>query len=166
VTYDSEGNVKENGTFAFGNYIDYTSIQINKFLETRLMTHLEFVTTDDLTKFLSKKWKTTFISKKEGKHHHNREFLIEKIIENHKKSIKEDIYEIDYVYDIFGNEIIQPCKGTDDNIYDLFSMKYMFSKNKDGEYENIPSSSDENGNKTIHFPVMANGKVLNNYTMV
>jgi hypothetical protein len=70
------------------------------------------------------------------------------------------------VYDIFGNEIIQPCKGTDDNIYDLFSMKYMFSKNKDGEYENIPSSSDENGNKTIHFPVMANGKVLNNYTMV
>ena len=55
-----------------------------------------------------------------------------------KKEFQQE--ESDEKYDLFGNEIINPCRGNDDVIYDLSSMEYLFSKNvkntgcKNGHY--------------------------------
>ena len=74
--------------------------------------------------------------------------------------------EIDDEYDLFGNQIISPCKGSDDLYYDKKSMEYLFKKNSKGEYLHISYSYDENNIPTPNFPISSNGKILNNYSLL
>ena len=46
--------------------------------------------------------------------------------------------------DLFGNPIMTPCLGNDGQIYDIESMNYLFQKNEQGEYVNIPYKYNEN----------------------
>ena len=67
--------------------------------------------------------------------------------------------------DLFGNQIQTPCLGNDGGIYDISSMEYLFKKNEQGEYINIPYSYDENTNRIPNFPRMNNGIPLSSYVI-
>lgn len=67
-------------------------------------------------------------------------------------------------YDLFGNEIVNPVIGFDDEKYDESSMKYLFERNDENEFVNIQYTYDENNNRQPNYPIMANGKKLDGYT--
>ena len=67
--------------------------------------------------------------------------------------------------DLFGNEIKTPVRGSDDTVYDLQSMTYLFEKKEDGDYQNI-SYRYEHGVRVPNFPVMGNGKSLHDYEII
>lgn len=69
-------------------------------------------------------------------------------------------------FDLFGNEIVKPCRGNDGNIYDESSMLYLFKKNESNEYINIQYKYDNSGSLIPNYPVMTNGKILDGYSYI
>ena len=69
-------------------------------------------------------------------------------------------------YDLFGNEILYPVKGSDGLIYDKVSMEYLFKKDQEGKYLNIPYIYNEFNISIPNFPVMTNGKKLYSFTFL
>ena len=67
-------------------------------------------------------------------------------------------------YDLFGNEIKSPVIGNDGAIYDLESMKTLFTK-KNNRYLHI-SYGYENEESVPNYPRMENGKILSEYYTV
>ena len=78
-------------------------------------------------------------------------------IEKEKENENENEYEVD----LFGNNIVNRCKGNDGCIYDETSMLYLFHQDEEsGRYTNISYRNDE-----PQFPIMTNGKRLSEYTL-
>ena len=122
---------------------------LESFLETRNSSCLDIVPTESIHVFLKKK-KISFSK------HVSREKLIKKLIsfpKNREKNEKDE-------YDLFGNRYIHPVKGSDGEIYDKSSMEYLFLKDSDGKYINIPYHYSFSGELEPYFPIMANGKKL------
>ena len=67
--------------------------------------------------------------------------------------------------DLFGNPLKNPCLGKDGEIYDLISMEYLFKKNSEGEYINIPYQYNEKKERVPNYPRMKNGICLSSYRL-
>jgi len=136
-------------------------MNITSFLETKDVSKIKKVNLRLLRKYIDKKYneKNTKLTRKQ---------VIDVIVNNYNTKKKEfQQEESDEKYDLFGNEIINPCRGNDDVIYDLSSMEYLFSKNDWGEYRNIKyvwSSSSQN--YVPNFPIMTNGIQLKTFTQL
>ena len=66
--------------------------------------------------------------------------------------------------DLFGNEITIPCFGDDGGIYDLSSMQYMFERNDEGEYINIPYMYNENTERVPNYRRVHAAQPLTQYS--
>ena len=88
--------------------------------------------------------------------------LIQKLIQSHQIN---NIDQIDS-FDLFGNEILEPVKGSDGQIYDLSSMEYLFQKNTDGKFLHIPYIYNHFNILVPNFPTMANGKQLYSFLKI
>jgi hypothetical protein len=65
--------------------------------------------------------------------------------------------------DLFGNPIINPCVGNDNEIYDMVSMEYLFQKDEEGSYVNIPYQYNAERDLVPNFPRMKSGIRLSSY---
>ena len=132
-----------------------------KYLETRDSSVLDEISTKEIQKYMEKRFKMT-IPDTEIKAE-----LLEQLIllsrQSEKHTIEENHQEVKC--DEFGNEIVTKCLGSDGNIYDIQSMLYLFQKNKQGDYANIPYHY-VNGERRPNFPVMGNGKRLDGYQII
>ena len=86
--------------------------------------------------------------------------LLKKEYKEKEKLLSEETIKLD----LFGNEIKQPVLGSDGEIYDESSMKYLFEKNEKNEFINLSYTYDKDNNRIPNFPRMANGKILDGYT--
>jgi antitoxin component YwqK of YwqJK toxin-antitoxin module len=95
-----------------------------------------------------------------------RKDVLERLKEEHRKvkSLNTIHTEVEAQEDLFGNEITIPCFGDDGGVYDLQSMMYMFARNQQGEYENIPYRYDENDERGPSFRRMYAAKLLTHYS--
>ncbi|MAI13649.1 MAG: hypothetical protein CMM15_06490 [Rhodospirillaceae bacterium] len=95
-----------------------------------------------------------------------RKDVLERLKEEHRKvtSLNTVHTEVEAQEDLFGNEITIPCFGNDGGVYDLRSMMYMFARNRQGEYENIPYHYDENDERVPSFRRMHAAKLLTHYS--
>ena len=156
ILYESDKTIK--GTFIKGEYFDYRGYLIRNFIETRNTTYLKKVTKDNLCEYS----KCVF-SKNISKFKTKQKIILE-LIENYQISCKTtpptDNDDVDK-YDLFGNEIKIPCLGSDNEIYDLSSMEYLFQMDYSGKYKNISYI-----NLVPNFPVMKNGLVLSFYKIL
>ena len=80
--------------------------------------------------------------------------------ENYNKNKK--LIHKDDEFDLFGNKIIIPCFGNDNQIYDLLSMEYLFLQNDENDYVNI-SYIYENNIRVPNYPIMEGGQRLTSY---
>lgn len=156
--YYENGSIKSKGRYIQGKWFDETSSFLQKYLETRDSSILKKVTAKEIQSYIEKNFMQTFPSQK------RKSFLIcelEKLSDKKKKEIIID----DFDYDEFGNEIQTQCLGTDGNIYDISSMYYLFEKNENGEYKNIPYKY-KNNERVPNFPRMGNGQILNGFEIL
>lgn len=95
-----------------------------------------------------------------------RKDVLERLKDEHRKvtSLNTVQTEVEAQEDLFGNEITIPCFGNDGGVYDLRSMMYMFARNRQGEYQNIPYHYDENDERVPNFRRMYAAKLLTHYS--
>ena len=135
------------------------SVQIKKFLETRNECHLDFVPTESLKEFLEKQFSVVLSTS-------SREEIVHLLSEKDTLS-KTQIELVDEdTHDLFGNKIVSPVVGSDGGIYNLSSMEYLFEKDENEEYINIPYQYNESGDRVPVFPRMKNGVRLTSYTIL
>jgi len=127
-------------------------------MDTRDSTDLKKVTAKEIQSYLEENFNQTYSSQK------RKPFLIQELEKLYQKK-KEYIMIEDVGYDEFGNEIQTKCLGSDGNIYDISSMNYLFEKNKNGDYKNIPYKYEKN-ERVPNFPRMGNGQILNGYEIL
>lgn len=138
-----------------------TEMNIASFLETKDASKIKKVNLRLLRKYIDKKYneKNTKLTRKQ---------VISVIVDNYNKNKKELQQEESHEnYDLFGNEIVNPCRGNDDILYDLSSMEYLFSKNDYGDYKNIKyvwSSSSQS--YVPNFPILTKGIQLKSFTQL
>lgn len=131
-------------------------MKILSYLETKQKKKLEKTYKKDYLHFLEKKYK---IIKKENL---KKKELIS-LIENEYYSKKNEIMVNEGEYDLFGNEMINPVKGFDGEIYDESSMIYLFERDEKMEFKHIPYIYNEQNERVPNYPIMSNGKPLNGY---
>jgi hypothetical protein len=136
-------------------------LNILNYLETKNKRKLEKIYKSDYLRFLKEKYdeKDDELKKKNKKQLLNH---IEKIRNNILSP--EETISTEEKFDLFGNEIVNPVKGFDEEIYDESSMKYLFERNDENEFINISYSYDQKNNSIPNYPIMTNGKILNGYT--
>lgn len=159
------GQSYENGILIFSgswrnNEKDLTnerqSNALKLFLETDHAKHIEKLPLRFLRQYLEKTYQE---KNKEWKRHQVVEKLKEKYHEHQKAT--EDELETE---DLFGNEIVIPCYGSDGGIYDISSMRYLFHRNDENEYTNIPYFYDASDVRTPNYRRMKDGLVLSHYS--
>ena len=133
--------------------------QIQKFLETRNDSDLDFVCTDMLQTFLENRFSIVHNNK-------NRVELQTILLQQDTLSKVKSVSVKDDRYDLFGNEINHPVLGSDGAIYDISSMEQLFEKDEDNEYVNISYHYDDGGQRVPLFPRMENGIRLSFYTIL
>lgn len=149
-----EENKVTEGTFIQGEFFDVKRYLIRNFIETRRDVYLKKFSKNDIREYSLSNFSKN-ISKCQTK-----EKMILELIQNYQISCKtnaENNNDMDK-YDLFGNEIKNPCLGSDNEIYDLSSMEYLFEIDSSGKYKNISYT-----NSSPNFPVMKNGLVLSFY---
>lgn len=179
VLYHNNGNVKYDGIFSYGvfqNGVEYTEngsvinsnnirqkhrdeMNIRNFLETNNTEKIQEISKDILIEFTEKTYSITICPK--TPHDEILNQMRELFQKNRLNLIKNQ--ENNDVFDTFGNEIIVPCIGSDDAIYDITSMEYLFLRNEVGDYVNIKYIYNDNNESIPNFPLMNNGKILNSY---
>ena len=92
---------------------------IHTFLETKNTEFLERVSPRNLRFFLEKE--NISFSK-----YSTKKILIQKLLTYKKQNLIDNVEN----YDLFGNEILYPVKGSDGLIYDKVSMEYLLKKIK------------------------------------
>lgn len=158
IFYTINGSIESKGRYIQGKWFDETSSYLCKYLEIRDPSILKKVTAKEIQGYLEKNFNQTYSSQK------RKPFLIqelEKLSDEKKKEMM--IEEIDY--DEFGNEITTQCLGSDGNIYDISSMYYLFEKNENGDYKNIPYKYEKN-ERVPNFPRMGNGQILKDFEIL
>ena len=139
---------------------------IYSFLETKNKKILNKIYKKDYLKFLEEKYDIYNVEVKTKKQ-------LVRIIEEQKKKekVQRSFNTEPTKFDLFGNEIVKPCRGNDGNIYDESSMLYLFKKDESNEYINIQYRYKESANnpcesviKIPNYPVMTNGKILDGYS--
>lgn len=131
---------------------------IQSFFETKDQKILPKISKKGYLDFIQKKYnilpsRQNLMSKKE----------LRKWIEN-KKSSTHTPQVSKEIFDLFGNEIINPVQGSDGVTYDESSLIYLFKRDEiTKDYINIPYVYDENGQRIPSFPIMSNGKTLSGY---
>lgn len=131
------------------------------YLETADVTRVKNIPLRFLRKYLketyqeeNKQWRRKdVIEMIQKKHRHTKQ--------SNQTSNVHDLIETD---DIFGNEIVIACFGDDGGVYDLKSMLYMFEKNEEGDYTNIPYEYDENNQRIPSFRRVHAAKQLTSYS--
>lgn len=73
---------------------------------------------------------------------------------------------IDPETDLFGNPIVVACLGNDHGIYDLHSMQEFFRTNDKNEYVHHPYHWTADNQYVPKFPVVHEGRVLSDYTIL
>ena len=159
----------ENGPILYKEWVDGIPIDKEKkrnelkqemkilsFFETKQKKMIKKISKEDLIRYLQKKYNITVSDNLFKNDIIN---LIEKEY-NSKKNRK--FIEKDEL-DLFGNEIKNPVIGSDGEIYDESSMIYLFKKNKDMEFINIPYIYNEKNERVPNYPIMSNGKPLESY---
>lgn len=131
-------------------------MKILSYLETKQKKKLEKTSKKDYLQFLEKKYN---IIKKENLKKKDLVHLIEKEYSSKKNEIIIEEGE----FDLFGNEIRNPVEGFDGETYDESSMKYLFERDENMEFKNIPYIYNENNERVPNYPIMSNGKPLNGY---
>ena len=117
--------------------------------------------------FLIKKIEAENITSSKFNYRANRQKLLEILTTIREKKIETKTIpaeEKSPEYDLFGNEIKSPVIGNDGAIYDLESMKTLFTK-KNNRYLHI-SYGYENEESVPNYPRMENGKILSEYYTV
>lgn len=127
---------------------------ISSFLETRNKKFLKKVDRKTFLEFLKENYNMKDVEKKTKKQ-------LAGIIEKKKLELKE--VDNEEKIDLFGNEIINPVRGTDEGIYDESSMLYLFQKDENDDFINISYIYNDNGERIPKYPIMTNGKILNGY---
>lgn len=138
---------------------------ISSFLETKNKKILNKIYKKDYLRYLKETYNISNVENKTKK----QLFQIIERKNNEKKNQNEptrlDLLENEpEQFDLFGNEIVNPVRGFDDEIYDESSMKYLFQRNDENEFVNISYIYDENDKKIPNYPIMTNGKMLKGYT--
>lgn len=128
-------------------------MNIRNYLETLNDQKIEHVSNKQLVDFLSKNYKIVDTTL-------DRENLLSVLKENYNKNKK--LIHKDDEFDLFGNKIIIPCFGNDNQIYDLLSMEYLFLQNDENDYVNI-SYIYENNIRVPNYPIMEGGQRLTSY---
>ena len=127
---------------------------ISSFLETRNRKFLQKVDRKSFLEFLKENYNMQNIDKKSKKQ-------LVGIIEKMKLELKQA--ETEEKIDLFGNEIVNPVRGTDEEIYDESSMLYLFEKDENDDFKNISYVYGDKGERIPNFPVTTNGKILKGY---
>lgn len=179
VLYHNNGNVKYDGIFSYGvfqNGVKYAEdgsvinlnnerqkyrdeMNIRNFLETNNTEKIKDISKDILIEFAQKTYSITICPNTTQNEILNQ--MRELFQKNRLNLIKNQ--ENNDIFDTFGNEIIVPCIGSDDAIYDITSMEYLFLRNEVGDYVNIKYIYDDNNQSIPNYPLMNNGKILNSY---
>ena len=155
--FHHDGTIDKQGKFIHGNWFDEVTHAIQKYIETKNKTDLRKVTATELKSYMVQRWNIDIhetLSKQK---------LMERLNELCNETVPSTNEE---GIDIFGNVIQTPCVGNDENIYDVESMFYLFQKDNNGEYVNIPYVYNENGERVPKFPTMGNGKTLENFEIL
>ncbi len=163
--FNETGELVSCTTFLFGHtQKEYEKLQnlktvmnIRSFLDTKLESYIETVSVYELIDYIEKTYDISLTN------NHSKERIVELLDSFH--SIWKTKDTTSKTIDLFGNEIKTPVRGSDDTVYDLQSMTYLFEKNEDGDYKNI-SYRYENGLRVPNFPVMGNGKTLQHYEII
>lgn len=159
IQYKENGiDIFSKGKFIDGNFYDEELFSIRKFLETNDFYNLEHVKKQKIISFINDTFNISLsksISKKDLSERLKKLYSYDKKINNIEETSE----------DLFGNIIQTPCLGNDGGIYDIISMEYLFKKNEEGDYINIPYSYDENSTRIPNFPRMNNGIPLSTYTL-
>lgn len=179
IFYYNNGNVKYDGIFFNGNFqngVEYKEdgslidsnntrqkhrdeMNIRNFLETNNTKKIQEISTDVLIEFAQTTYSITICPNTPRDEILNQ---MKQTFQNNKLNLIKN-QDNNENFDTFGNEIIVPCIGSDDAIYDISSMEYLFFRNEVGDYVNIRYIYDENNKSIPNFPLMNNGKILNSY---
>ena len=158
IFYTINGSIDFKGRYIQGKWFDETTSFLQKYLETRDSSILKKVTAKEIQGYLEKNFNQTYSSQK------RKPFLIQELEKLYQKK-KEEIIIEEIDYDEFGNEITTQCLGSDGNIYDISSMYYLFERNEDGDYKNIPYKYEKN-ERVPNFPRMGNGQILKDFEIL
>ena len=158
IFYRINGSIDSKGRYIQGKWFDETTSFLQKYLETRDSSILKKVTAKEIQGYLEKNFNQTYSSQK------RKPFLIQELEKLYQKK-KEEIIVEEINYDEFGNEITTQCLGSDGNIYDISSMYYLFERNEDGDYKNIPYKYEKN-ERVPNFPRMGNGQILKDFEIL
>jgi hypothetical protein len=131
-------------------------MKILSYLETKQKKMIKKIGKEDFIRFLQKKYN---ITQKDNLFKKDLVNLIEK--EYYSKKNKKFIEKEEY--DLFGNEIKNPVIGSDGETYDESSMIYLFERNENMEFKNIPYIYNEKDECIPNYPIMSNGKPLYSY---
>lgn len=134
-------------------------LNILNYLETKNKKKLEKIYKKDYIHFLKEKYS---IDEKMVEKKTKKQLLRD--IEIKRKEVLSTKQVEETEYDLFGNEIVNPVIGFDNEKYDESSMKYLFERNDENEFVHIQYTYDENDNRIPNYPIMANGKKLDGYT--
>lgn len=161
ISFHENGTILYSGLFFFGkSYGD-----INKIIEFKqdnfILSNLEKNNVDGLKKidvrileeFLKKKY---HIPSSECSNQN----IIERLCTVYRQKKCETITDVKY--DLFGNRIKIPVMGSDDIIYDKSSLDYLFLKDNENKYVNVPYTFLD-GTWEPKFPITSNGKTLSSY---
>lgn len=162
IVYEDDGEtIKQKGKFIQDNFVDEHAFSIRKFLETNNSDFVKKVPKDYLKKYIQETYSVRVPSNK------NKQHFLTVLRESSMKSKKiEKMEETEIEEDLFGNPIETPCMGDDGCIYDLTSMNYLFEKNENGDYKNIPYHYNHANERVPNYPVMTSGKRLSSFTII
>ena len=131
-------------------------MKILSYLETKQKKMIKKIGKEDFIRFLQKKYN---ITQKDNLFKKDVVNLIEK--EYYSKKNRKFIEKEEF--DLFGNEIKNPVTGSDGETYDESSMIYLFERNENMEFKNIPYIYNEKNECIPNYPIMSNGKPLHSY---
>jgi hypothetical protein len=161
IRYQENGiDILCKGKFIKGRFFDETLFSIRKFLETNDDSVLKNVTKQSILSYIQNSYHDDSISLKSTK-----SAIVSMLQHLYKKHELNKEKTVSNTEDLFGNPIMNPCLGNDGEIYDLVSMEYLFQKNQDGRYTNIPYCYNQNGESVPNYPRMTSGLCLSSYTL-
>ena len=162
IEYKENGTFLRKGLFREEGFFDIIQQTIKNFFETRNEDLLKDITKEDINIYLSQKNKKYIPLYKKKSEFISKLLSIQKE-EQKQTSTKNPILQTPC--DLFGNEIITPCTGSDSEIYDLVSMEYLFQKDENDNFIHIPYIYNKENIRIPNFPRMANGKQLSSFSI-
>ena len=166
--YQIQKGLWENDSFVCDVNWKKKELSIQGFLDSGRIAYLKEISSTDLKKVIN--LRNSFNSLQDRIHNspiHVKSKKMKKcdwieILLKEQKKMKQETRCLMSEYDLFGNKIITPVRGSDNEIYDLCSMEFLFEKNEKGEYLNIVYGYEKD-NRVPLFPIMGNGKILDSY---